>query len=77
MVVSTRKITELNEQGWVLYHSPSCGYCEKIRHAIGPLKWNMINKIDCSKEKCIGIRGVPTWVNSITHKHWSGRGVFV
>lgn len=76
MVVSLQKISDLNEQGWVMYYTPRCGYCTRVKNKVGPAGWNLMNKIDCSKQSCDGIRGVPTWVNSFTSRHWDGDGVF-
>jgi len=76
-MVSLKKIVEINREGWVLFHSNSCGYCLEIKKNLGIIKWTAINKRECSNIICPPqITSFPTWLNTRTKKTWSGAGVF-
>ena len=76
-MVSFKQIKDVNEAGWVLFHSKNCGYCVAIKKNVGPLKWASMNKKECSNGGCPSvIKGYPTWYNTSTGETWDGVGVF-
>lgn len=64
-------IRTLGENGWVMYHSPDCGYCVKQLQDIG-WKSFFLPKVDCKANPTVcekeGIGAFPTWKNSITNQ---------
>lgn len=74
---SLTQIVEMNKRGWVLYYSKDCRYCHDVKRNMGPIKWAVMNKIECSNRKCpANINKYPTWYNSKTGATSSGVGVF-
>lgn len=74
---SILEIIRLNKQGWVLYYADYCGHCKKIKSSVGPIKWGIMAKKECTSNTCpVDISGYPTWKNSISGQLWSGAGIF-
>ena len=68
--VDTSNIRKLANDGWVLYHSPYCGYCIKQLSDIGYFKLKLLPTVNCSDNSNIcrekGITSYPTWLNERT-----------
>jgi len=74
---SNSDIISLNKKGWVLYYADFCGFCKDVKENMGPIKWGLMNKVECTGNKCpVDIDGYPTWKNTYTGQHWTGEGVF-
>lgn len=50
----------LASKGVVLYYRDDCPYCAEQKRLFGN-EFEMLNKVDCNKEDCSNIQGVPTW----------------
>ena len=68
-------ICSLTNDGWVLYHSPSCGYCVK---QLKEISWKRIwlNEVECTsnRQQCseMGINVYPTWINVKSGARYEG-----
>lgn len=78
-MVSVALIKKLNAEGWILYYAAWCGHCKALKKRLGPIKWALLNKVDCAntKNQCpADIPGYPTWKNMLTNALWNGEPTF-
>lgn len=65
-------IRKLASEGWVFYHSPSCGYCVKQIVSVGKSRLGWMPMVDCSKSEKLcaekNISAFPTWLNEKSGK---------
>jgi hypothetical protein len=73
---TSANIRKIADDGWVFYHSPSCGHCVTQISEIGALKLMWMPMVNCEdrpglcKEK--GISAFPTWLNKKTDQIHTG-----
>jgi hypothetical protein len=58
-------VKKLNESGWTLYVSPTCGYCHKQMDIFGEFGQDLNVIVAKGDQSNVpeGINGFPTWVN--------------
>jgi hypothetical protein len=63
-------IRTLRDEGWVFYHSPSCGFCVTQIAAVGASKFSWMPMVNCAENPALckekGIDAFPTWLNEKT-----------
>lgn len=63
---------KLGDAGWTLYTREGCPWCTKQLAEFPDKKGLPIVECNSNPSMCVGIQGVPAWINSKTGKKSSG-----
>lgn len=69
-------IRALRDNGWVFYHSPTCGFCVTQIASVGASKFSWMPMVNCTENPTLckekGINAFPTWLNEKTGQEHMG-----